>query len=311
MTLSDAGDVAHRSHNENLYYVSVYHDNEYITPNLDWLRALVVFAEHESFTHAARALHLSQPALHVQIKKLSEQLGVPLYRRRGRALELTPEGVRAVAFAREMLERSARFVEGLRGVERARPVVLAAGEGAFLYVLGERVRAALAAKVALRTLVRDAEGTLEAVISGEAHVGVAAVDEPPRELEQKALVRAGNALLVPRKHRLACRRWVRVADLLGEPLVAPPRGRPQREALEVAARSEDVALSVVVETVGWPIALRFVELGVGLAIVNDVVTAPRGLVSVPLRGLPPRTYWAVRTGARSAEAERAWEILTA
>ena len=49
---------------------------------LEWLEAFAAFAEHQSFTRAARALHLSQPALHVQVKKLSEALGVALYRYR-------------------------------------------------------------------------------------------------------------------------------------------------------------------------------------------------------------------------------------
>ena len=56
---------------------------------LEWLEAFVAFAERMSFTHAARDLHISQPALHVQIARLTEALGVRLYRREGRALVLT------------------------------------------------------------------------------------------------------------------------------------------------------------------------------------------------------------------------------
>ena len=56
------------------------------------LFAFAVFAEHLSFTHAAKRLGLSQPALHVQVKKLSESVGVPLYTKRGKALVLTAAG---------------------------------------------------------------------------------------------------------------------------------------------------------------------------------------------------------------------------
>ncbi|HBQ14955.1 MAG TPA: transcriptional regulator, partial [Myxococcales bacterium] len=80
-----------------------------MTPNLEWLRAFVVFAEHLNFTRAAEALHLSQPALHVQVKKLGEQLEVTLYERRGRALVLTDEGREVLAFGRELLARCERF----------------------------------------------------------------------------------------------------------------------------------------------------------------------------------------------------------
>jgi len=52
--------------------------------NYEWIFAFVVFAEHLNFTRAAHQLHISQPALHVQIKKLSDAIGRPLYRRNGK-----------------------------------------------------------------------------------------------------------------------------------------------------------------------------------------------------------------------------------
>src|SRR5262245_15941049 len=97
-----------------------------------WLEAFIAFAEHLNFTHAARALHLSQPALHVQIGKLTEAIGVPLYRRSGRRLELTAAGVALAGFARETRERSSRVVEELRTGHSHQPVTLAAGTGAFV-----------------------------------------------------------------------------------------------------------------------------------------------------------------------------------
>src|ERR1700722_7647778 len=68
---------------------------------LEWLEAFAAFAEHRSFTRAAAALHLSQPALHVQVKKLAQALGVALYRREGQRLVLTADGRRVAAFGRE------------------------------------------------------------------------------------------------------------------------------------------------------------------------------------------------------------------
>lgn len=56
----------------------------------DALRAFAVFARHRNFTSAAAELLISQPSLHVKINKLARTLGVPLYRRQGRGLVLTP-----------------------------------------------------------------------------------------------------------------------------------------------------------------------------------------------------------------------------
>jgi LysR family transcriptional regulator, low CO2-responsive transcriptional regulator len=45
----------------------------------DWLQAFLTFSETMNFTRAAAELNISQPALHVKIRKLAEVLGEPLY----------------------------------------------------------------------------------------------------------------------------------------------------------------------------------------------------------------------------------------
>ena len=108
---------------------------------LTLLPTFAAFADTLSFTHAAARLHLSQPAVHMQVKKLEEELGVALYRRAGRSLELTAEGAALARFARETGARTRDFLSELRGEGSREPVVLAAGEGAYLYLLGPAIRA--------------------------------------------------------------------------------------------------------------------------------------------------------------------------
>ena len=60
--------------------------------NYDFLFAFAVFAEHLNFTRAAEALNITQPALHTRIRRLTEDVGVTLYARRGRSLVLTSAG---------------------------------------------------------------------------------------------------------------------------------------------------------------------------------------------------------------------------
>jgi len=289
----------------------IHHETRF-TPSLEWLRTFVAFAATMSFTRAAEELHLSQPAVHVQVKKLAEQLGVELYRRRGKALELTDEGVRAVAFGRELLERSDRFLDELRAVPHAQPTVVAAGEGALLYVIGDAMSRALRAELRIQLRVLDTAGVIQALQRGEAHAGVTVLEEPPSDLEGRALVESGSLLVVPRAHPLAKRRSLRLTDLDGVPLVAPPRGARQRELLDSFTRAAGVRADIVVEARGWPLTLRLVELGVGAAVVNDVVRIPRSLTGVRLRGLPPQIYWALRraNAEPSAAAASFWSMLT-
>ena len=97
--------------------------------NLDALYAFTVFTETRNFTRAAEALHISQPALHVKIKKLSEDLGVPLYTRSGRDLILTDYGEELARFGRELQNHVSGFIEELTHGKKTQPVILAAGAG--------------------------------------------------------------------------------------------------------------------------------------------------------------------------------------
>jgi DNA-binding transcriptional LysR family regulator len=258
-----------------------------------WLRAFAAFAEDANISRAARRLHLSQPAVHAQLRRLSEAVGAPLYRRAGRGLVLTAEGSEVAAFARDFEERTRDLVARLGGDARGGPVVLAAGAGALLYVIGEGLRAfGRQGRAPLELLTLDAPGAVEAVRSGLAHLGVGAMDSEPEGVEVHALTMVEQMLVLPRDHPLVNRRRLSVDDLAGERLVLPPRGRPHRLMLESAFRAGGVSVSVGAVAGGWELALKLVALGFGLAIVNGCCRVPRGLVTRPLRDLPVVRYLA-------------------
>lgn len=278
------------------------------TPDLEQLRAFAVFAEHLNFTHAARELGLSQPALHTRIKRLGEELEVALYRRRGRALVLTEAGERTAAFARELDARMRAFGDSLREEQERAAIVLASGEGALLYLLGPALRRFLR-RHALQLLVGDAEATVEAVASGRAAIGVASLDEAPAALEAEPIAELGFALAVPSKDPLAERARVSWPELAGRALIVPPAGRPHRAALDANLPAD---AEIAVEAQGWPLTLQLVALGVGVAVVNEFCRPPRGVSLVPFVGLASRTYFALREPARrvvDGRAELLWTRL--
>lgn len=254
--------------------------------DLTLLPTFVAFSETLNFTRTAERVHLSQPAVHLHVKKLEEELGVPLYRRVGRGLELTEDGVRLARFARETGTRTQTFLAELRGEAEA-PVVLAAGEGAYLYLLGPALRAH---RAPMRLLTRDRDGMLDAVRSGVADLGVAALDRTPEGLTGHVLTSVEPMLVVPHGHRLATRKRVRFEDLRGERLVLPPEGRPHRVAVEDAFRRARVPLEIAIEATGWELTIHFVALGMGLAIVNGCCRLPRTLRGKPIEGLAGVEY---------------------
>lgn len=277
----------------------------------DWLEAFVAVAEHGSFARAAEALRRAQPTVHVQVTKLAEHLGVTLYRRSGRGIELTEDGRRVAAYARESLGRNLAFTQALRGKATVRPVVLTAGEGAFLYLLGPAVQRAKGDLGApLHLWVGGEEQVQARVLDGRADVGVT-TRPPDPTLEALELVHSKLCLALPRGHRLARRRNLTFADLSEESWVAPEADRPLRQRLERAARAAGFELNVAVQAHGWPLLLHFVDLGMGVAVVNEICTLPKGVLRKPLLDMDGPRYWAVRRADEPRrDAQALWAALS-
>ncbi|GAA1543403.1 LysR family transcriptional regulator [Actinomadura kijaniata] len=264
----------------------------------DALASFAVFAKHLNFTRAAEELHISQPALHVKVRKLAETLDRPLYRKEGRRLTLTPEGEAVARFARELDDRATAFLAEVQGRSPGRVPVLAAGEGAFLYLLGEAVRTAAPRP---RLVNGDRARTLAAVRTGRADLGVAVLDVLPHDLAAVHLATYPQVLVAPEDHPLAGRPSLTLADLADASLVVPPPHGPHRIMLERALRAAQVPWSVAVEASGWPLILHFAALGVGPAVVNGCVRVPEGLVAREITDLPAVPYHAVHRPDRAGD----------
>lgn len=80
----------------------------------DHMRTLVAIAESGSFTRAADEVHKAQSAVSMQMKRLEDQLGRPLFEREGRQSRLTADGMRLVEFARRLLRLNDEAVASFR-----------------------------------------------------------------------------------------------------------------------------------------------------------------------------------------------------
>jgi LysR family transcriptional regulator, low CO2-responsive transcriptional regulator len=255
------------------------------------LRAFAAFAETRNFTHAARQVGLSQPALFERVQRLADAVGAALYAREGRALQLTDAGARVAAFARETLARAGTFVDELHGEAARESVVLAAGEGAYLYLLGPALQAfARDDPAELQLLTRGARDAVTAVREGAAHLGVAVLDLVPDGLCARDLVRTPLCVALHAGHRLAARRSLRLADLRHERLVLAPAGQSHRDIVGRALAGVGRLAAPPIEADGWPLMLHFTALGLGVAVVNGCCKLPRGVVARRVRELGEVTY---------------------
>lgn len=100
------------------------------------LKHLIALAKSGSFSKAAQALHLTQPALSRSIRALEDELGIPLFDRVGRRIELTPFGSEVLGRAQQLVfeadelrDSGTRMREGVGGVVR---IGMGSGPGAML-----------------------------------------------------------------------------------------------------------------------------------------------------------------------------------
>lgn len=257
---------------------------------LDWLRAFLAVIETGGFTAAAARLHVSQPALHTQVKQLAAWAG-PLYRFEGRRLRLTPRGEEVEVLARDLLSAIERFAARQAG-ELAVTPVLSAGRALQLYLLGQALRG-WKSPLSLRT--EDRAATVDAVRSGRAHLGLTSLLEPDPQLLSLRVLEVGQVAVVPDGDPLARRRRLKVRELAGRPLILPPAPRSHRATLAAALGGE---LRVVVEVDGWELMTHYAALGLGLTVVNAYIPAPPGTVALPIVDLPPlRVHLVKRRGA--------------
>ena len=254
------------------------------------LRAFAAFADTRSFTQAARRVGLSQPALFERVRRLSDEIGAPLYERSGKELRLTERGLKVAAHARDALARAEAFAREIRGEPAREVVTLAAGEGAFLYLLGPALARFAGEAAGLRLLTLGAASACEAVRAGDAHLGVGVLDLVPAGLTARDVRRTPLCVAMPARHRLARRRTLALADIAGERLILPPAGRTHRDLVGRAIARLGHEVAPPVEADGWPLMLQFAALGLGLAVVNGICTPSRGVVLRPVPELGTVCY---------------------
>lgn len=253
------------------------------------LEAVLALAEYGSFVAAAARLHLSQPTLTRAIKRLETALGVRLFDRSTRRVQITAAGREFAAVAERMLNDLGITVQSVREVaeERRGLVVLSTIMSVAGGVLPSIVAAYRADRPGVEIHIREGvhATVLEDVRSGVSDFGIGYVDELPDFVVGTALGRETFCAVMPVRHRLAGRRKVSLADLAGETIVALPTGSRTRRTIDAAAATVGVPLRQMVVVTQLATMLAFVGAGVGVGLVPRGTTRgplARGLRAVPL-----------------------------
>ncbi len=246
-----------------------------------------------SFTKAAEALHMTQPAVTFQVRQLEGHFDTRLFDRTHNRIGLTEAGRRVYEYA----ERISRLYEEMDGAVRE----LTGGAGGTLLIgasntIAEYMLPALLgdfkashAEVGIRLRVSNTEAVVAMVEDNEVDLGVVEAPVPNRGLVVE-LCRVDELVAVTAPgHPLAGKERVAVAELLEHPYIAREEGSGTREVVQEYLEAAGVASSGVdtVMELGSPEAVKgAVEAGMGVAVLSRTTIQKElrlgTLVAIPL-----------------------------
>jgi len=262
------------------------------------LRYFMAVAERLHFGRAAEALHISQPPLSRAIRALEDELGVALFARTRRRVELTPQGARLFEEALRVtgqLERTVHELRAMRPAEHARlriGFVSLADYG----VLPGLLKAYKGTQPKVTLALREMLSPQQAVGLGAGELDFGLLLPPvvhAETLEHLVVQRESFVAALPAKHRLARGRGkIALRELADEPFVTIPREIAPRLydiVAQLAARA-GISLNVAQEAIQMQTVVSLVSSGLGAAIVPASVAnlGRRGVVYRPVADRHPR-----------------------
>jgi DNA-binding transcriptional LysR family regulator len=257
------------------------------------LETVVALAEYGSFIAAAALLKTSQPAVTRTIKHVEEVLGVKLFDRSTRSVQITAAGKEFVGVAARMLNDLKITIRGMRELsdQRRGQIIISSIMSVANGRLPGLVSAYRLAYPGIELHVRDGvHGTvIEDVRSGAADFGITYLDDLPDPFQSTPLGKEEFTVVIPRAHKLAKKKSLSLSDLKEVALVALPGDSRTRRVIDSAASSLGLSLNHVVTVSQFATMLGFVRAGVGLAIAPRSGVASflgKELSAVPIRGKP-------------------------
>ncbi len=285
------------------------------------LRAFVALAELESFRAAAEALHLSQPALSRRIEKLEGALGVRLFDRTTRSVNLTAVGRDFARKARDLLDELENTLLGIRDVaaKRTGEVTVACVPSAVHYFLPGVMKQyhERYPKIRVRVVDEDANAVLSTVIRGEADFGLNFIGTQEPEIEFEPVLKEPFVAACRRDHPIARKRKLTWAELNEYEYMTVAKSSGNRLLIDLALTDIPARPRWFYEVRHVSTLVGLVEAGLGVAAVPRLAmpgTDHPVLVSIPLvEPTVTRTVGLIRRRGRSLSpaAQQLYDLLLA
>ncbi len=294
------------------------------------LRTFEAVATHSSFSRAAEALNVTQPAVSMQMRQLEEEIGVELISKQARPLVLTDAGRVLLAHTRAILGQVRAAEEGLAGLQGALHGQLRLGVVSTAHYFAPWLMTEFRSRhpdVRMKLLLEQREDIL--AMLAEHRLDMAITGYPPSEADVEAIAfaRHPHCIVAAAGHPLARRRRIEWEELRSEPFVYREAGAATRQFLEHLLQSRSLRVNVTLELQGNETVKQAVMAGMGISflsahafqtelaagrmVVLDVVDMPKLLdwCLIHRRDTPPSGVYAafrdfvVEHGARLTQCQ--------
>jgi DNA-binding transcriptional LysR family regulator len=284
------------------------------------LQCFSAVAKNLSYTKAAAELHLTQPAVSMQIRQLEQQAGLPLTEQFGKKIHLTEAGEEVYRYARSILQQVDEMddvLDQLKGFSGGRLRIAAISSANYFTprLLGTFHQRYPDVSVSID--VTNQKAVLQLVLDND--VDMAIMGQPPSDPRIEAIPFMENPLIIvaPPDHRLAKRKRIQLRELEKEVFLIREPGSGTRGAMERFFRQQKLKLTPGMGMGSLSSIKQGVQAKLGLAMLprNAVRNELQyeQLVELKIRGLPIERHWYVvlHKGKRlSGAAEQFRRLLT-
>ncbi|MBX7201167.1 MAG: LysR family transcriptional regulator [Rhodospirillaceae bacterium] len=236
------------------------------------LRVFEAVARHLSFSRAAEELHLTQPAVSMQVQSLEEIAGLPLTEQIGKKIRLTAAGEEVARQARliaQQLREAEEAIAAMKGAEAGRLLIGVVSTAKYFApaLLAEFARRH--PRIELRLTVNNRGAVVKQLTDNE--IDLAIMGSPPRELETVAEVFADHPLVFIARpdHPLAKQKRIDSAQLARQTLLIREPGSGTRSTLERYLEQQKVSPGDTVEMGSNETIKQAVMAGMGIAFISE------------------------------------------
>jgi DNA-binding transcriptional LysR family regulator len=241
---------------------------------LDQVRAFLAVARSGSISKAARELYRTQPAISIKIGALEAELGERLLERRARGVALTPAG----EIVRRRGESLLAAVETLRteledlSARRAGHLSVGASDTVCLYLLPRILKRFAAAYpgIELRLVTQISRRVIELIQADEIDLGIVTLPVESDTLAWRKLYDDRFVVVFPRRQRFAGRRWLRPAELEGQPIIHLKPDTLTRAWIDRLLEPYGLRDQVRMEVSTIEVIKKLVEVGLGISILPEL-----------------------------------------